>query len=127
MPNDRPSVRRLAVDESVSGRELNPLPVLPVAERIKSAGNGGGIAEEIDLLGLHRRLQLRVLRQFVEIAGYLSRGLERLRVECRKQSRILVVKRGHKPFVMAIGQRLGPFAQRRMDLRLQLVGLCGCR
>jgi hypothetical protein len=28
---------------------------------------------------------------------------------------------------MAIGQRLGLFAQRRMDLRLQLVGLCGCR
>ena len=108
MPNDCPSVRRLAVDESVSGRELNPLPVLHVAKRIKSAGNGGGIAEEIDLLGLHCRRQLRVLRQFVEIGPYLVRCLERLRVECREHGRIPVVKRRDGPFVITIGQRLGP-------------------
>ena len=108
MPNDRPSVRRLAVDESVSGRELNPLPVLPVAERIKSAGNGGGIAEEINRFGLHCRLQFRVLRQFVEIGPYLVRCLKRLRVECREHGRIPIVKSRDGPFVMTIGQRLGP-------------------
>ena len=90
MADDRPSVRRLAVDESVSRRELDQLLVLPVAERIEPAGNRG-IAKEIDLFRLHRGLQFRVLRQFVEIAGNLGRRLQRLWVECRKQGRILVV------------------------------------
>jgi hypothetical protein len=55
MADDRPSPRRLAVDESVSGRKLYLLFTLPEAESVKAIGDRG-IAKEIDLLRLHRRL-----------------------------------------------------------------------
>ena len=98
--------------------------ILPVTEGVEPAGNGG-IAEEIDLLGLYCRLQFWVLRELVEIARDVGGGLERPWVERRKQGGILFIKGGDGLLVMAIAQRLGPFLQCRMDLRLQLLGLRG--
>jgi hypothetical protein len=61
--DDCPAVRRLAVDEGVARRQLHQLPVHSVAECVKATGDRG-ITKEIDLFGLHRRLQFRVPRQF---------------------------------------------------------------